>query len=469
MAGFLKSAGELKEGRLPAAQPLNWLRSPLGDLVFRPWFDWLALRTVADWIFPLSRAWAAALAAGTDAARFQAETGIDLRPDVLGWMLQRCASRHRAYREAAAEWERCFFAPGGLCIERLVAVEMARRAAAQNIMAARRTFLPLRRRLNPVRWDVVPPQAAMERQKERLSGAAGAFPAPALPEIRASNRVASETSEQYWLRFRSPAGFLNDEAWAHVYEPPGGTARGTIIFLHGIAMETEFWPDIADPVNDLTRQGMRVLRPEGPWHGRRRPDGWYGGEPAIARGPQGFMELFEGWIAEVAILIGWARQKEEGPVVLGGVSLGGLTSQLAVSVCGGWPQEMRPDFLFLVAATGDLPAVAFEGSLARALGLPLHLRRKGWSREALAPFLPLMGPGAEPALPPERIIALLGESDDLIPYPGGRDLMARWKVPPENIFVTPQGHFSVWAGIDRNPAPLRRLLTLVEGWSGPGS
>jgi hypothetical protein len=37
------------------------LQSGLGDLVLRPWFDWVALNSVARGYFPLSRAWAAAI------------------------------------------------------------------------------------------------------------------------------------------------------------------------------------------------------------------------------------------------------------------------------------------------------------------------------------------------------------------------------------------------------------------------
>src|SRR3546814_2104258 len=80
--------------------------------------------------------------------------------------------------------------------------------------------------------------------------------------------------------------------------------------------------DAIDIAPALTRKGLRVIRPEGPWHGRRRMPGCFGGEPAMAQGPLGLLKLFAAWGAEVAVLIDWARRKGSGPVALGGVSLG---------------------------------------------------------------------------------------------------------------------------------------------------
>ena len=34
-------------------------------------------------------------------------------------------------------------------------------------------------------------------------------------------------------------------------------------------------------VDSLTRSGVRIIRPEAPWHGRRRREGWFGGEPVL--------------------------------------------------------------------------------------------------------------------------------------------------------------------------------------------
>ncbi len=38
----------------------RWMRSPLGGLIARPWFDRVTLRFLSKRYFPLSRLWAAA-------------------------------------------------------------------------------------------------------------------------------------------------------------------------------------------------------------------------------------------------------------------------------------------------------------------------------------------------------------------------------------------------------------------------
>jgi hypothetical protein len=74
--------------RLPKVGEYRILQGLLGELVLRPWFDWVALRTVAHGYFPLSRAWAAALASGNSVPRFLEELpGAGLPPDPLAWAL----------------------------------------------------------------------------------------------------------------------------------------------------------------------------------------------------------------------------------------------------------------------------------------------------------------------------------------------------------------------------------------------
>ena len=62
----------MKKLQRPTVQELlvAALRTPLGNLVARPWFDHVALNTVAYWFFPLSRLWASARAAEGSVERF---------------------------------------------------------------------------------------------------------------------------------------------------------------------------------------------------------------------------------------------------------------------------------------------------------------------------------------------------------------------------------------------------------------
>jgi hypothetical protein len=333
-------------------------------------------------------------------------------------------------------------------------------------MAARRHFACLRRRIEPLRWSL--PRPDQMPSPEALEGDAGTcITRRDLPPVELSHWVPGPHGRQAWLRFPSP-GLPGDTAWAQVFEPEGAVNPPTLISLHGICVESEHWGAAIDAIDiapDLTRKGLRIIRPEGPWHGRRRPAGRFGGEPAMAQGPLGFLKLFSAWGAEVAVLIDWARRRNgEGgsaPVALGGVSLGALTSQLVAVAAKDWPAALRPDALILIACSENLKDVAFNGSLASLIGLPARLAAQGWTEADIARYLPLMEPRGAPVVPPEKIVMVLGEADDLTPFEGGLALARRWQVPPANLFLRRQGHFSVAFDLARRPQPLDRLVEIL--------
>jgi hypothetical protein len=148
-------------------------------------------------------------------------------------------------------------------------------------------------------------------------------------------------------------------------------------------------------------------------------------------------------------------------VALGGVSLGALTSQLVAVAARGWPAALRPDALILIACSENLKDVAFNGSLASLIGLPARLAAQGWTEADMERYLPLMEPRGAPVVPPEKIVMVLGEADDLTPFEGGLALARRWQVPPANLFLRRQGHFSVAFDLARRPQPLDRLAEIL--------
>ncbi len=430
------------------------------NVVLRPWFDWVAVRAIAKWYLPLSRGWAAATVAGRDPERFfEALPGRDFDRGRIARFLRVVDRRRRSYEKAARAWEQAFFGPEAPSAEDLVEAELERHGKAHLFMATRAVFLPYRARLPAVKWDVARPDEVANLHGARLMNPELAFPAPAAADFTESRTVAGAHGPEHWLRFDSPV--LGDSAWARVYELDEVRDPPTFIYLHGIGMENEMWRGGASPVGAMNSRGFRVICPEGPWHGRRRPPGLYGGEPVLARGPLGLLDLLQAWVGEVALLIGWARRTSRGPVVLGGVSLGALTSQIAASAAPDWPEILRPDALFLVATSGEMLDVATEGSLTRGVGLPGQLGAAGWSDFELSRWRPLLEPAPEPPLPPERIILLLGSSDDLTPYPGGVELGRAWRLPEANLFVRPQGHFSVSLGLLHDSEPLDRLVAAL--------
>ena len=438
--------------------PYPLLQGGLGSLLLRPWFDRLALGWVSGLYLPLSRAWAAAGAAEGDLGRFWAGIGGPRRQRLVAERaIAATAERLRLYELAETAFQQAAFGGEGefgLFVEH-------RALSAHRLMLARGFFLPLHvaKRIPPVLLEVAGPEVVSAAHGGRLSGAQPLWPLPEEVPIEASRAIEAEGVRTCWRRFTSPV--LGDPCHVRVEEPLDRPAIGTLVFLHGLGMETEFWRELADPFRPLVRRGLRIVRPEGPWHGRRRPPGRYGGEPLLGKGPLGLVETFQAWVAETALLVGHLRRERPGPLAVGGVSLGALTAQLVACAAADWPAGMAPDAALLIATSGALDDLAERASLSRALGMPAAVRAAGWDETALRRILPLIAPLGSCPLPAERVVMVLGASDDLVPYEGGADLARRWAIPKDNLFVRPQGHFSVSLGIMNDGAPVDRLLALL--------
>lgn len=99
---------------------------------------------------------------------------------------------------------------------------------------------------------------------------------------------------------------------------PEGDAKGTLLLVHGGGGNGRILAPLAEP---MAGQGWKVLAPDLPGYGLTRPARGYRGE-------------YSEWIAVLAEM----ADAEPGPVVMLGLSLGGLTAFLAAQqswrVCG---------------------------------------------------------------------------------------------------------------------------------------
>ncbi len=446
----------------------RWLRSPVGGLIARPWFDAVALRLLARWFFPLSRLWAAARAAEGSVARFYEEIPLAPVPHLeprLREALAKFESAREAVNATEARWREVFFGPEAVAPHHLVAVETARRDRRHAYNATRRNFLFLARgrKIPLVKWDIPSPEEVEADYANALASPESAFPAPAtMPEITQSHRVPGLAGSESWIRFPSPSPRMDDEVIARVYEPEGVTDPPTVIFGHGVCVEFDHWHGLVDEVFTMCRMGIRVVRPEAPWHGRRVPPGRYGGEAFIARAPRGALDIFTAQLPEWAALIDWARRTSKGPVAVGGSSLGALAAQLLATRARYWPARLHPDALFLVTHCGRHEDAAVRGALARVWGIPEAAAASGWTQERLHKWLPLLDPIGKPVVDPGNIVSVLGGKDKVTPFDSGEKLIRGWGIPDENAFIWRCGHFSVPMKLIRDDAPIRRFREILS-------
>jgi hypothetical protein len=390
----------------------------------------------------------------------------DLPWGIVDRLLQAAQRAEIRYQDTTSRWEDLFFAGHAPGPGELAQIEEERERAAQTLMAVRAYVFPLRlaRKLPPVSYDVTSPQDVESAHSHRLRNVKVAFPVPEQPNIQESHPVEGGYGDVNWLEWPSPMG---DTARARVYTPRERKDPPTLIYLHGIGMEMEMWRAQSDPVNALARDaGIRVVRPEAAWHGRRMLPGYHGGEPALAFAPKGYIDMVQGWLVEVMHLIRWARATSRGPVAIGGLSLGALTAQLVGTAARIWPRELQPEVMFLVVTSGDMLEVCFEGALPKGLGLLDALWAGGWTHEELARWRGLLEPQGDPVMPAERVVMLLGSHDSVTPYSGGLALARRWGVPGDNLFVVNRGHFSTPLGLHQDKRPVQRMAALLNDASG---
>lgn len=459
--------------RLPAERgAARLLRSPLGLLFARPWFDRCALWLLRRWFFPLSRLWAAARLAEGSPDRFYEAVPLAPRErerEKLMRALVRFESSRAAVNALEAEWARIFFGPDDHPADYRVAVESARRDRRNGYNSKRRHFRFLLRRgaeIPLVRRAVPAPEAVAEVYDPLLADPARAFAPPdPMPTIEVSRTVPGDTATHYWLRFPSPSARTGDTVYARVQEPEEAVDPPTLLFGHGVCVEYDHWHGLIDEVETLVEMGFRVVRPEAPWHGRRVLPGEYGGEHFIGTSPFGPLDLFTAGLREWSVLMDWCRRNTSGPVAMGGTSLGALMSQLAADRARDWPERLQPDALLLITHCGKHEDAVLRGRLGKIWGIRAEAERLGWTEAKLHEYLSLLDPdpARAPVVPPEKIVSVLGSRDTVTPFDSGLALLDAWGVPAENCFVWRRGHFSVPLTLMRDKRPLERFRKIVAG------
>ena len=444
----------------------RFVAGPVGVVATWPWLDRLALAALKHIFFPSSRLWASAETAGLDSRLFCADLGLQLgkrQMRRLDRVLAQTAARRALALEVDEAWEAVFFGGREASPAARLELEVERRRVRHDYNSARALFrfllledVPLvkRRRVEP-------------RDVEAIFGPAVDDPVdvfrpdPVPPEISRSQAIEINGARHYWLRFTSPYARLADQVYARVYEPIGLADPPTVILGHGIRVEFDQWNGLLDEASVLCAQGLRVVRCEAPYHGRRRPMGYFGGERVIADSPLSALDTFIGAVRERAVLIDWCRRHGAGPVAVGGSSLGAMMALLTAERSHDWPAALRPDGLIMITQCERPIEALLGGSVAKLFGAEQSKLAAGWNDTLLQRYLGILEPKRGPVMAPQRIVSVLGQYDTATPFASGRALLSRWQVPEQNTFVWPCGHFTVPIRMHRDPAPLRRFADVM--------
>ncbi|MCP4392512.1 MAG: alpha/beta hydrolase family protein [Gammaproteobacteria bacterium] len=443
------------------------MRGPFGRLFTHTWFDRATMYFLRRLYLPLSRLWGVADEAHGSVPKFAEIARIELsysQYQRLSEVIFRFETSRARVNAIDSAWHAAFFGGEPPMQGDLAAIEKARKDAhqAHNIMRRDLRFL-LQFKPQTSRYEI-PSQAEVETHYGGIrSNPESYFELPdEMPAVEQSRHFGAADGNQYWIRFQSPSTRTGDLVYARVHEPAEIENPPTIIYGHGICVEFDYLEGLVDEVDVLCRMGFRVVRPEAPFHGRRRPVGYYGGEYISATSPLGILDTCTAGVAERAVLMDWSRRSSDGPVTMGGSSLGALLAQLVSGQSQHWPGHLRPDALLLIMHCSRMEDALIHGSIAKLFGAVDAKREYGWSVANVAEYLRALDPPAQPSIDAGNVVSILGEYDQAMPFAGGLELIDRWQLPAENRFIWPQGHFSLPIALTRSDVPLRRFQQIVK-------
>ena len=444
------------------------MHSYAGSLIARPWLDRSIAYLLENWFFPLSRLWAAARAADGDVDAFirhvpLSEPSPSQRRKITRALTQFERCRLKAYSTEHL-WNDYFFGDEPVEDIRLPIVEEMRLDFRTAYNLTRRAFRPLRKLvLTSVYMDPPTPDDVVARFGENGEKVEALFALPpSLPDVEVSRPLPTGTGVDRWIRFPSPSASLGDVAYARVHEPAGVENPPTLIFGHGICVEFDHYHQLLDEVSELTRNGIRVIRPEAPWHGRRVLPGHFGGEQLLSRLPNSMFDFVAAQHQEWATIINWARETSDGPVAIGGSSLGAQSAKaIAVRACG-WPEHLRPDALLAITHSQHMYEAAMHGSLSDIWNLGASLRGRGWHRDSERFWLEKLDPLGKPCMAGERIVSVIGDRDTVTPTTLVNDQLDLWNVPTANRFHVERGHFTVPLGLIHDNTPLMAFIDILK-------
>jgi hypothetical protein len=430
------------------------IASPVGLLFQSRLFERVKRATV-DREFGVLRARAAADVAGTDVDTFLDELDVTTTIDQsLRTKTNRALEEHQSaksrYESLAAEWDEVFWGDEDRSLDERTRLEKERREAGATWLSPQRTFKFLSKTdlVDIVAFDV-PDTGATIDEWGTLTAADVYGPPDTVPEVERSATMRGPDTREYLVRFPSPSPYVEDTAYARVYEPfdaPAEEPLPTLIYGTGLVMacdSIEYWTEEEYVGRELAPEGYRVVLPIPPWHGRREVPGSYTGEPYLAWMPVSAVELYATQAIETAVLVDWARSRGAPVVGVGGLSLGGIVTMFVAAHAGTWTERMRPDVAIPVAASADIGDLLFESSLTEILGVTGALRDAGWTPELMRELDSLLAAPETPGLTPERIFPVGGLVDEMTQYPTTRETLDRWGVPEGNRLEWDCGHFGV--------------------------
>ena len=453
------------------------MSNPFFKSIKSRFFERLKIAKVADG-FKIGRLSAAARnTVGRDADAFLEALGTTARISVrtrhrIKTGMDEFAPLQNAWQDSVKRCEEVFWNGAVACPLSAKArrqLHHERRAKAEACLRplAHFGFLLKKEVVPAIKFEIPAPEQVFNEFQEAIVNPATLYgPPAAFPRIEASHPIAGPSGREYLIRYPSPSRLMRDTVYARIFDPQScAPGRPTLIFSGGFGMAYDqftYWPEEDHLGRFLAARGVRVALIESPWHGRRTCEGYSSGEPFLATAPVGCFSFLSAQVQETAVLIDWARTSGASVVVVAGMSLGGMVTEQLVARCKSWPEYLRPDAALLGASSHNAEQVVRESALAKKFGLPAALRSAGWNEHTISKLRSIFNPSSGPGIDPDRIIAVLGRHDSIVPFSYGIETAREWGLPAENITIWNVGHLGVLQDLIRTKQGQGMFLRAIE-------
>jgi pimeloyl-ACP methyl ester carboxylesterase len=214
------------------------------------------------------------------------------------------------------------------------------------------------------------------------------------------------------------------EHWMH----PSGTAKGTILAVHGFTMGWPQFDAIVMMASEWFRRGLDVALLTLPYHGPRTPStSRFSGDRFASPDVGELNAAANRGIYEILVAWRWLKSHQDAPVGILGLSLGGY---LAATVAG-----MEPELDFVIplvspACLGDLAWRFYAATRTGRIPTATPLSHEEL-RTAFRVHSPLM---YRLQVPVERALIIAGRGDRIVPPEHPAALWRHWGKPTIHWF-----------------------------------
>jgi hypothetical protein len=271
------------------------------------------------------------------------------------------------------------------------------------------------------------------------------FPAPAaVPAVTVTRRwrMGGVVSED--LVFRSlhvplepkfHQRYLRDYAgtrrvYARRIRPAAARRRPRLLYLHGYLQPETFVEELALLTTMALQMNVEVIQMQAPYHGRRAPRGSrFSGELYWTADVVRSFEALRQTLVDARTLLGWLLAKDDRPVGVAGLSLGGaLTLILAC---------LDERFAFAVPLIAHMDIAALVSDAPVLTKMRHDLRSFGWRKKDFDDFIRGVGwHGLQPKLSADRVLMIAATEDRFFDPRLVRRLWRQWGRPAIRWYQT---------------------------------